>query len=205
MRKMTLAAIAALALALPAHGQDAAPPALADGTQLRADDAQKLADLDTHVGGALRAAFAGGQPADIAALTGALTGRALPADAALEALKGSWTCRMMKAGDMLTVVVYDKFDCSFDGGTFAKRTGSQQTTGAVHRDDGRLIYLGTGFVQGAKAPAYADLPDDPLSAPGAGQIWADIAVVEVVSPRRARLIFPDPALESQLNVLEMTR
>ena len=38
-----------------------------------------------------------------------------------------------------------------------------------------------------------------------GQKWADIAVVEVISDKRARLIFPDPTLESQLNVLYLTR
>ncbi|MBA4489584.1 DUF4893 domain-containing protein [Paracoccus sp. S1E-3] len=204
MRKPILI-LAALLLSLPAHAQDGADRTLPDGARIRPDDSQKLAQFDSFYGAALRTAFATGQAADIATLTGALTGPPMPPAAAMEALKGDWKCRMMKAGDMTALVIYDNFDCSFDGARFSKETGSQQTVGTIHTDGDRLIYLGTGYVQGSEVPAYADLPEDPLNAPGMGQNWADIAVVEVVSDRRARLIFPDPALESQLNVLYLTR
>lgn len=204
MRRTIFAAAATLSLALPAHAQDSGQT-LTDGTRVRADDSQKLAQFDSLYGQALRTAFATGQPADIATLTGALTGPAMAPKPALQALKGDWKCRMMKAGDTTTLIVYDNFDCRFDGTTFKKDTGSQQTEGTIHTDGDRLIYLGTGYVQGSEVPAYADLPDDPLNAPGMGQKWADIAVVEVISDKRARLIFPDPTLESQLNVLYLTR
>ncbi|WBU62727.1 DUF4893 domain-containing protein [Paracoccus aerodenitrificans] len=203
MRKTAIIAAFTACLSLPLSAQEST--VLEDGTPVRPDDADKLAMFSTHFTGALRVAFAQGQSGDIADLVDSLSGAAMPADDAIEALQGDWKCQTIKAGELSALVVYAPFDCRIEGNIFEKSTGSQRTRGAIHRDSGRLIYLGTGFVQGSEVPAYADLPTDPLSSPNPGQIWSDIALVEAVTPNRARLIFPDPALESQMNVLYLTR
>ncbi|WBU61850.1 DUF4893 domain-containing protein [Paracoccus albus] len=199
MRLTPIAAALSLCLALPAVAQESAT--LEDGTHIRPDDADRLSMFGQHFAGALRQAFAGGQPEDIASLVETLSGPAMSADGATDALQGDWKCRTIKAGETSPLVVYDNFDCRIDGTSFEKTSGSQRTRGSLHLDSERLIYLGTGFVQGSDVPAYADLPADPLSSTGAGQIWSDVAIVEAVSPNRARMIFPDPALESQMNVI----
>ncbi len=206
MRKLPsiAAALCALSLGLPAHAQEDRMT-LQNGIEVRPDDSAKLGMLDADMGQALRQAFAAGAPEDVASLTRALSGAPRSPEAGLAALKGNWKCQTMKLGDTTPLTVYGNFNCSFDGKTFQKTSGSQRTTGEIHIDAGRLIYLGTGYVEGSKVPAYADLPADPLNAGGAGQIWSDVAVVEVVSPNRARMIFADPALESLINVIYLTR
>lgn len=203
MRLAPIAAAVSLFLTLPAIGQESST--LEDGTAIRPDDADRMSMFGVHFAGALRQAFGGGQPEDIATLVDSLSGPAMPADQALDALQGDWKCQTIKAGETSALVVYDKFDCRFDGTSFEKTSGSQRTRGTFHLDSERLIYLGTGFVQGSEVPAYADLPADPLNSTGAGQIWSDVAIVEAVSPNQARMIFPDPALESQMNVIYLTR
>lgn len=203
MRLTPIAAALSLCLALPAVAQENA--SFEDGTQIRPDDADRLSMFGQHFAGALRQAFAGGHTEDIAVLVESLSGPAIPSEQALDALQGDWECQTIKAGETSPLVVYDNFDCRIEGTDFEKTTGSQRTRGTLHLDSERLIYLGTGFVQGSEVPAYADLPADPLKSTGAGQIWSDVAIVEAVSPNRARIIFPDPALESELNVIYLTR
>lgn len=204
MRHLPHAALIALGLALPAP-VPAQETTLPGGTPVRPADAEKLADFDSHVGAALRQALQEGSGEDVEILVRSLRGTPMPAETALRDLQGDWRCRTIKAGEIAALVVYQDFACRFDGEGFEKLTGSQRTRGTVHADDGRLIYLGTGFVEGSEVPAYADLPEDPLNAPGAGQIWADIGVVEMVAPDRARIVLPDPDLESRMNVIWLTR
>ncbi|WBU58002.1 DUF4893 domain-containing protein [Paracoccus sediminicola] len=204
MATILLAAFAALpALALDQAGNG--DFTLDDGAALHAADADKLSLLDLHVGAALREALSGGENGDVAQLVEALGGRPLPMSEARAALEGDWKCRMMKAGDLSPLVVYDDFDCRIRGNSFEKLSGSQRTRGTLHEDDGRVVYLGTGFVAGIDVPAYPDLPAAPLGSAASGQIWADIGIVEAVSDRKARIIFPDPDLESRMNLLFLTR
>ncbi|MFD1796319.1 DUF4893 domain-containing protein [Paracoccus aurantiacus] len=178
---------------------------LSDGTTVRPDDADRLNNFSVHFSGALRQAFNSENSDDVAMLVQSLRGPAMPPNEAMDALQGDWKCRTIKAGESSALIVYGNFDCRVEGNSFEKTSGSQRTRGTVHEDAGRLIYLGTGFVQGSEVPDYAALAPDPLNAPVIGQVWSDIALVEVVSRDRARMIFPDPALESQMNVIYLTR
>lgn len=177
---------------------------VAGETPLRPEDAARLDGFERAAGAALLQALSGGAPQDVQALTTALSG---PAQIAFdESLAGRWSCRTMKLGGLLPLVIYSPFDCHFtiqnDGFVFEKRSGSQRTKGRITLRDGRAIYVGVGFVRGETPPDYADLPADFRSD---GRIQTDVAVFERVSPTRARLLFPSPANESDFDILELTR
>ena len=172
---------------------------------LRPDDEVRMAALDESLGGALREALAGGAPADVAALTGALAGAALPPAEAQAILPGDWSCQMLKLGRITPLVVYPPFRCTAGAdGAFAKVTGSQRTRGRIAARGDRLVYAGTGHVAGDDPVPYADLPEavDPAAVP---QLVPEVGLVEVVSPSRARIILPAPHLESRTNILLLTR
>ena len=191
----------ALALTAALAGPAGAAP------ELRADDAARLGGYEATVGTALMEALNGGAAGDVAALTGALAGR--PLEPAAASPEGDWTCRTMKLGGALPLVVYGRFRCRITAngdGTwlFEKLSGSQRTRGTIWIQDGRAIYAGTGYVNDNVPTPYDELPDEVLS--GAGpQETPDVAVFEHVGGDRARLIFPAPHLESRLDVLELTR
>jgi hypothetical protein len=163
-----------------------------------------LDGYNTALGNAVIQAIAGGAAADVAALTKALSGR--PDIAFVESLAGIWKCRTIKMGGLSPLVVYTPFDCVFEvaagGFTFEKLSGSQRTKGSIQLREGRAIYVGVGYVAGQTPPAYADLPDDFKSD---GEIQTQVAVFERISPTRARLLFPSPAVESAFDILELTR
>lgn len=201
IRKADLAA-SALALILsfgaPAAMADPMPP-------IRPDDRARLDEAQAGVAAALLGAFRDGAPADVAVLTSALSGPALPAEQALDLLPGEWNCRVIKVGGLLPLTVYQPFRCvAGPDGSFQKITGSQRKTGTVGLVDGRLVYLGTGYIAGDPPVDYADLPAqtepaaDPQRIPEAG-------LVEMVDDRTGRIIFPRPALESDLDLLLLTR
>ena len=178
-------------------------PALAQDT-LRPEDAARLEGYSSSLGQSLIEALAGGSSADVSALTNALSGQ--PDVAFDESLAGNWKCRTIKMGGIGPLVVYTPFDCVFEiaagGFTFEKLSGSQRTKGSIQLRDGRAIYVGVGFVAGQNPPAYADLPADFTSD---GTIQTQVAVFERISPTRARLLFPSPAVESDFDILELTR
>ncbi|MGC1496836.1 MAG: DUF4893 domain-containing protein [Sulfitobacter sp.] len=178
-------------------------PAVAQ-TELRPEDMARLNNFTTSAGAALLQALSGGAPDDVTSLTQALSGT--PQIAFDETLNGDWKCRTMKLGGISPLVVYSPFDCQFgienDGFKFEKRTGSQRTKGKVTLRDGRAVYVGIGFVAGQTPPDYGDLPADFTSN---GTIQTDVAILERVSPTRARLMFPSPAVESDFDILELTR
>tara|TARA_R110002072_G_scaffold265570_3_gene424473 strand:- start:1662 stop:2243 length:582 start_codon:yes stop_codon:yes gene_type:complete len=180
-----------------------APP-IAAQTALRAEDTARLDNFATAAGDALLQALSGGAPADVSALTQALSGT--PQIAFDETLNGDWTCRTIKLGGISPLVVYSPFKCRFgienDGFTFEKLTGSQRTKGKITFRDGRAVYVGVGFVAGLTPPTYADLPPDFTSD---GSVQTDVAILERISPTRARLMFPAPAVESDFDILELTR
>lgn len=195
MRRATLLAVCVLL----------AGPAVADGDLRPAPaDLERLERFDAHLGGALRQALAGGSPADIAALTTALAGTPVWED-----FTGDWTCRTMKLGGLLPLTVYSPFRCritELPSGEwrFEKLTGSQLTAGTIYPFDGELRYLGVGHIAGAAPIGYeayhaGDIPAE------AGQVTADVGILEVTGPNRARLMLPAPMLESDFDILELTR
>ncbi len=186
--------VSALMLAFGAHAD----------TALRAQDMARLDRFDATVGDALLQAFSAGAPADVAALSAALSGT--PQVAFDASLTGDWSCRTLKLGGLSQLVVYTTFKCRFtptsEGFAFEKLTGSQRTKGAITLRDGRAIYVGMGFVAGQTPPDYADLPEDFRSD---GAIQTDVALFQRISDSRARLMFPAPAVESDFDILELTR
>ncbi|GGF65154.1 DUF4893 domain-containing protein [Paracoccus acridae] len=200
MRRVELLALAALLLPLPVLAQP-----LPDGPVPRSDDQRRLSEYHAAAGEALLGAFAVGDPADLALLTAGLAGEALSPERAIQDMAGDWSCRMIKLGGLLPITVYSPFRCTIspDGG-FEKLTGSQRTKGNIHQDGDRLIYLGTGFVAGDMPPSYENLPAqvDPQASP---QFMPEIGVVEMVSDRKGRVLFPAPYLESRFNILLLSR
>ncbi|QFT59026.1 hypothetical protein FIU94_09320 [Sulfitobacter sp. THAF37] len=181
-----------------------AAPAAAQ-VDLRPTDAARLDRFDASAGRAILQALAGGAPGDVAALATALSGT--PQVAFDETLSGDWSCRTMKLGGISALVVYTDFKCRFslraDGSfAFEKLTGSQLTRGTITFREGRAVYVGVGYVSEEDPAAYADLPADFTSD---GRVQTDVAVFERVSPTRARLMFPAPAVESDFDILELTR
>jgi hypothetical protein len=180
-----------------------ATPALAQ-SDIRSEDRQRLDRYTITFGDAMLQALSGGTADDVAALTGALSGT--PQIAFDESLPGDWKCRTMKLGGNTPLVVYTNFTCRFSigpqGFDFEKLSGSQRTKGSILLRDGRAIYIGVGYAAGQTPPAYQDLPEDFQSD---GTIQTQIAVFERVSSSRARLMFPAPAVESDFDILELTR
>ncbi|MEX3314592.1 DUF4893 domain-containing protein [Sulfitobacter sp. PS-8MA] len=179
------------------------PVAALAGT-LRPADQARLDNFDAAFGDAMMQALAGGAPDDVAALTRALSGQ--PQIAFAADLPGDWSCRTIKLGGVSPLVAYSPFKCRFTatdrGFAFEKLTGSQRTKGEITLREGRAIYTGVGHVRGETPPDYADLPEDFTSD---GKVQSDVAVFQRVSPNRARLLFPAPAVESDFDILELTR
>jgi hypothetical protein len=192
---MILTALLALVLAT---GTDAAE------ITLRPQEQSRLARFDEIAGKALLEAMAGGAPGDVAALSKALSGT--PQVAFDESLSGDWTCRTMKLGGATPLVVYTPFRCRLtflgDGYSFEKLSGSQRTKGKISLRSGGAVYVGVGFVADQTPPDYAELEPD---FEGTGEVQPDIAVFQRVSPTRARLMFPAPVVESDFDILELTR
>lgn len=169
---------------------------------LRPEDQVRLQDFNGAFGLGLREALARGEAGDIDALTAVLEGEAWPPSRT--ELSGAWSCRVMKLGGNLPLVIYTPFPCEVTEGRFRKTGGSQLTEGTIRRDGGRLLYLGVGHAQGVTPPAYDTLPPitDPREAP---QLLPQVAIVEQTGPDRARMLFPRPFVESAFDVIEMTR
>lgn len=184
-------------------------PALADAPKvadMRPNDIAKLEQFDATAGAALLTAFANGTPDDRTALATALSGT--PLVAFDPALVGDWSCRTIKLGGLSELIVYTPFKCRISvtetGYVFEKLTGSQRTMGALGLRDGRAVYLGVGYVAIADTPPpdYTALPEDFR---GDGSVAPQVGVFERVSNTRARILFPQPAVESDLDILELTR
>lgn len=172
--------------------------------QLRPQEQSRLARFDEIAGAAMLKALQGGARDDVSALTRALSGK--PQVAFDQGLAGDWACRTMKLGGATDLVVYTPFTCRLtfrdNGYVFEKLSGSQRTEGVIQIRDGRAVYVGVGFVADETPPAYDDLAADFT---GDGTIQPDIAVFERVSNSRARLMFPAPVVESDFDILELTR
>ena len=172
--------------------------------QIRPQEATRLAAFDEIAGRALLRAMALGARGDVDMLQEALSGAPLPP---LEtSLEGDWSCRTLKLGELVPLVVYAAFKCriSRDGAQFRleKLTGSQRSTGTIQMRDGQMIYLGVGTVGDAPAVAYDSLAPD---FEGDGEVQPQVGIVEQPSPNAARILFPAPVTESEFDILSLTR
>ena len=191
---MIRAALLALLIAMPAAAQSVRPA-----------DRDRLEGFDALFGRAIREALAEGAPADQDVLVRALQGQAGPLDPV-----GDWSCRTIKMARTLPLVIYAPFRCRInvvEPGVWRleKLTGSQFTAGLIYDLGAEALYLGTGYVAGGPAMRYADLPPDDQTPVEPGQTTADIGLFEQTGPGSARLMLPDPILESDFDLLVLTR
>lgn len=149
---------------------------------------------------ALRDARSGGHTAEIER-----EGVLLHPDAALlrpAPPVGDYRCRVIKVGaqdDLLDYIAYPAFRCRIrperDGRlSFVKLTGSQRPIGFIYPDGTRrMIFLGT-----------MQLGDERRSLRYGVDEERDMAgIVERIGDRRWRVVFPRPAFESIVDVLEL--
>ncbi len=195
------------ALALLACAALPSPAAEAPG--IRQPDALRLQSLDASLGSALRQAFAAGDGAALAVVGEALTG--VPLTGAEVAPEGDWSCRTIKLGGGVAVVAYGAFHCRIEKTatgrwTLTKTSGSQRLTGELTYLEGLEVrFLGVGHVGESPATGYADLPPDDQTPVEPNQTHTVAGLLEQMSPTRARLLLPAPILESDFDILYLTR
>jgi hypothetical protein len=171
---------------------------------MRAQEQVRLDGYDQSAGKAILAALAGGSRGDVDQLQDALSG--VPLAPLATTLSGEWDCRTLKLGGLNPLTVYAPFKCVFapDGTafTFEKLTGSQRTVGRVTMQDRTMIYLGFGYVADEAPMDYADLPPEDF---GDGLYQPQVGIVEQTGPNTARILFPAPVVESDFDLLYLTR
>jgi hypothetical protein len=164
------------------------------------NDRERLRDWRATFTSALGQARASGHAGEVDA-----EGVLLRPDAALGGgpiPNGAYRCRVIKLGGkspgMLDYVAYPVFACrvqqEHDLQGFAKLTGSQRPVGLVFPGDAlRQVFLGTLMLgDEVRAMQYGNDPDRDLA-----------AFVERIGPARWRMVFPRPAFESTLDVIEL--
>ncbi len=182
-----------------------AMPALAE-PKLRPADRDRLMQLDAHLGAALRVALAKGAATDIALVERTMRGVAQPgADPA-----GNWNCRVIKLGGLSDLVAYPNFSCRITAGDdgqwrIEKLTGSQLFRGTLTRTDEGLLYRGVGFVGDSPARLYDKMPPEDQTPLEPNQTTAEVGYFEQTGPNSARLLLPDPILESRFDLFYFTR
>lgn len=149
---------------------------------------------------ALASARAGGHGNAVAAQGALLEPQAALPNAHLP--PGDYDCRVLKVGARnrgnLPFVVYPEFRCRVEAEqdifSFVKLTGSQRPVGLIFNDtERRKIFLGT-LMLGDETRAL-DYGTDPQR---------DMAgIVERIGPNRWRIVFPRPAFESIVDVIEL--
>ena len=162
-------------------------------------DRERLRDWRASFVKALEQARAAGHAGEIDA-----EGVLLQPDAALGGPipNGDYRCRVIKLGakspGMLEYVAYPAFSCRVQQDqkvqTFAKLTGSQRPVGLIFPGDAlRQVFLGTMMLgDEVRAMQYGNDPDRDL-----------IGFVERIGQARWRMVFPRPAFESTLDVIEL--
>ncbi len=181
-----------------------ANPALADPTPRPADLA-RLQSEEAAFGRAVKQALMAGLATDIPVLLEVMRGA--PRDLAPD---GDWNCRMLKLGNTSPLIVYPDFRCRITGTApdtwrIEKLTGSQRLQGEITLTEGRGLYLGVGYVGPAPSGNYASLPPDDQTPVYPGQTNAQVGCLEQMGPDRARLMLPAPLLESDFDILYLTR
>ena len=117
----------------------------------------------------------------------------------------------MKLGGLTDITAYRNFKCTISQTgegvwSFEKTTGSQRAKGTIRLSDAGALYTGVGFVGDAPSMAYDELPpDDNTPTGGADQTVAVVGWFEQMDANRARLMQPDPVLESEFDILYLTR
>jgi len=151
---------------------------------------------------ALRKARAGGFGAQVDAEGALLHPDANRGEGAQVLPGGTYGCRVIKlGGDLLPFVSYPSFRCRVTtdgrGGVrrFVKETGSQRPVGTLHTaQPGREVFLGT-----------LQLGDERAVMPYGRDRRRDLAAwVERIGPARWRMVFPRPAFESTLDIIELS-
>jgi hypothetical protein len=202
MKTLPAALLLALAAPGPALAQDVVPAA--PNARWRSiateDDRERIGRWRQTWVAALAQARAGAHAGEIergGALfepDAALAGPAPPA--------GDYDCRTYKLGaasaGMLDFVAYPAFHCRIrmESGRLrlTKLTGSQRPVGELFTDNGqRMIFLGT-LVLGDESRALRYGRDRERNL---------IGLVERIGPERWRIVFPSPAFESLLDVIEL--
>lgn len=183
-------------------GPEAAVPVEAPWRSVaRSYDRERLREWRTAFTEALAKARAAGHGAEIDA-----EGALLKPDAALPGARpppGDYACRVTKLGakspGLLDYVAYPAFACRISAGPgetmdFVKLTGSQRPVGRLFPENPRrMIFLGTlQLGDEAGTLRYGHDPERDMA-----------GVLERVGDRRWRLIFPYPAFESTMDVLEL--
>ena len=210
MNRITLAIAALLTLPLPGCAMMAAPTgtvsredAIADGSWqsvATAADRARIRDWWPAWQDALASARSGGHGADISA-----EGVLLDPLAALpnpHVPPGTYRCRVIKlgtpGGSSLSYVAYPTFQCRVEAEqdmfSLTKLTGSQRQVGLIFDDsERRKIFLGT-LALGDEAAAMDYGVDQSRNLAG---------LVERIGPMRWRVVFPRPAFESIVDVMEL--
>lgn len=208
---MGKAVVAGLAIALSgctsiggkqADAEAAQPPAQSSGWRAVATDNDKnrIRNWYTAWKEALASANAGGyamqvsQESDLLNPDAALPNPYLP--------PGDYRCRTVKVGAKgsggLPFVGYPWFVCRVTAEqnifSLTKTTGSQRTTGLVFEDnDRRQIFLGTLILGDESGPRDY----------GTDQARDMAGIVERIGDKRWRVVFPYPAYESLVDVMEI--
>ncbi|MEM9343534.1 MAG: DUF4893 domain-containing protein [Pseudomonadota bacterium] len=176
-------------------------PAQAD--DVRPADIQRWEDGIFILQRVVTDALKGGDAAAIEVLVEAMRGTAAELDP-----EGEWNCRTIKMGGVTVITAYRNFKCTItktEEGVWSleKTTGSQRAKGTI-RTGG--LYTGVGFVGDAPSRTYEETPpDDNTPAGSADQTVPVIGWFEQMDTNRARLMQPDPVLESEFDVLYLTR
>lgn len=181
-----------------------ATPAISDTSQMRTQERQRLDQFHASAGRAVLQAMSGGNLGDIDLLQEALSGSPLPALGT--SLAGHWSCRTIKLGGSIPLIVYAPFKCEItpDGAAFnfVKSTGSQRGIGQITLKDGTIIYLGVGHVADADPMLYSDLPPEDFG----NEIYQpQVGIVEQTSLNMVRIMFPAPVNEGLFDLLYLTR
>lgn len=196
VRKVAIAAGAILisVVAAEAGWQDAA-------TQF---DVKRLSQLDESRSKGLAELSSGEVSGDAAAMREIAS--APGQDISASALAGSWRCRTMKLGGLVSVS-YGWFNCRItnrgDRLFFEKTSGSQRISGYLYPgDNGTFVLLGAWTVNGEPKRVYSG------SNPGYGaESTPDdaIGLLSGLGGSHAKIEFPYPVQESTFDVMELKR
>ena len=178
----------------------------ASAQEIRPADVARWEDGEFILQRVVTEALQRGDPGAVGVLVEAMRGPSAQLDP-----EGEWNCRTMKLGDLTVITAYRNFKCTItkdDDGvwTLEKTTGSQRAKGTIRVTEAGALYTGVGFVGDAPTKAYNELPpDDNTPVSGPDQTVAVIGWFEQMGPVRARLMQPDPVLESEFDILYLTR
>jgi hypothetical protein len=193
--------LALTACAIPQYAVPAASQAAGWRTVATDADRERLRGWRDSWLTALNSARASGHSSEIAG-----EGALLEPDSALAdplPPPGDYRCRTIKLGsqseDGLDYVAYPSFPCRITSEAgllgFTKLSGSQRPIGALFTDsERRYVFLGT-----------LQLGDETRALQYGRDRERDMAgLLERIGDRRWRLVFPAPAFESLLDVIELT-